>query len=294
VVGAWSSMHFRSLLPCVLLLRSLAPRLAAFAVLLAASSALAQGGENLGDVVMLNDGSFLRGTLVEYAAGDYAVLLTLGGQLRRFDGPQIRYAGPATGMPASPNTAGAPAAAAGSTGPTTSESSAAPPAADGSQAGPQRPSSASQPAPVTATLHLTAAIPLELFERTGISTSLRGVPTSESFTPLCSTPCQVQLPIGHHVLGVGPPGRAPLRAGVLELRGPTRVEVVYDSRRGIRVGGVVLGVLGYTGGLALMLTDVDSDDGLGTRFWTGVTLAGLGTLAWLIMVHVPDRARLEL
>src|SRR4051794_3725263 len=53
----------------------------------------------INDVVVLTDGSFVRATLGERAAGQSAVLPPLGGQLRRFEAADYRYGGPADSMP---------------------------------------------------------------------------------------------------------------------------------------------------------------------------------------------------
>ena len=67
------------------MLRSLlcVPLLVALALF--ALSARAEDDASIEDVVLLTDGSFVRGTLVEYAAGEYAVLLTRAGDIREMN-----------------------------------------------------------------------------------------------------------------------------------------------------------------------------------------------------------------
>src|SRR6185369_6064889 len=52
------------------------------------------------DVVLLADGSMVRGTIVESVVNDHVILTTVDGRRLRFDAPAVRWAGPSASMPA--------------------------------------------------------------------------------------------------------------------------------------------------------------------------------------------------
>src|SRR5690242_1826967 len=51
------------------------------------------------DVVLLTDGSMVRGTIVESVVNDHVIITTVDARALRFDAPGVRWAGPAASMP---------------------------------------------------------------------------------------------------------------------------------------------------------------------------------------------------
>ncbi len=260
-------------LALLVMLASLAPRVGS------AQARSTSAKSEVSDIVMLVDGGFVRGTLVEHAPGQYAVLLTLGGQLRRFEAAEFRYAGPAAGAPQTATSDPAASVPASST-----DRQVAAPAA---RVEPPRDTTDS------VEVHFQATRPIEVFERNGISTTTSGVGTGESYAPLCTAPCVMSIRPGTVTLGLAEVGGRPLRAGSLMLRQGSMIEASYQSRFGLRVGGFIVS-LGMVGaGLALMLTSIDDDGGLGGGFVGGAVLGGLGTLGMLILPRIPDSAEVH-
>jgi hypothetical protein len=249
----------------------LAPYLFAVYLALVAPSAHAEEQADIGDVVVLADGSFVRGTLVEYAAGQYAVLLTRGGQLRRFEAQEVRYAGPAEAAPQAPASPAQPAPSASPKG-IAPVASAAP---------------SSSPA-----VRFESSQPLEVLRRSGVSTTLSGATAGESYSPICTAPCSASLEPGSYTLALALPGSAPRRAATLELAGGSTVQIQYESRMGVRIGGFVVAIGGGALGLGLMLTDIDDD--LGGQFWAGCAVTALANVVGWIMAATPDAVDMRL
>lgn len=263
-------------------------RTLAFALLTWLSSsapgrASAQAPSDAPDVVVLADGGFVRGTLVEHAPGQYAVLLTLGGQLRRFEAKDLSYVGPAQGMPR-PAPAPTPPAANPSGTPPVNTQAPSPTAA---------PEALPSDASVMVEVRFEATQPVEVLERNGVSTSANGMATGESYAPLCTAPCVTTLRPGTYTLGLAQPGGHPVRAGSLMLRQGSVVRAHYDSRLSVRVGGIFIAIGGIGGGLALMLGSIDDGGTIGGQFWAGAILSGVGTLVGLLMGRIPDSADVQ-
>lgn len=229
------------------------------------------------DVVVLADGGFVRGTLVENAPGQYAVLLTLGGQLRRFEASELSYAGPVEAMPKMD--------ASGTTIPVNEPRH--PPTV------PVVTASAPAASDTMVEIRFEASNPIEIMQRMGVSTTTSGSATGESYAPLCIAPCTATLRPGMYTLGLARTGAAPLNAGTLMLSEGSVIEASYESRLGVRVAGIFVTLAGVGGGLALMLGGIEDGGQLSGQFWAGAVVSGIGTIAGLIMGRIPDAANVR-
>lgn len=237
------------------------------------------------DVVRLKDGSIFRGTIVELVAGDHVDLLTANGEIRRFPMASVESAG----------------------------SAQAPPPPQPAAVSPERDPNDK------ADLKVVANEPgVEVQVKTG-KANLSGFTwtggrhggigafsgTASVYSTLCIAPCRTSLPVGSHRLGL----TLDKDSSVVEVEspvsitGPGTLRADYESRRGLRIAGLVTGLGGGLVGLGLFYASFDSGskncDSYGfcmkgapdsSLLYGGLGLIGVSTLVGFILVLQPDKA----
>jgi len=232
----------------------------------------------MSDIVKLKNGSMMRGTITELLVGDHVEIRLVSGETRRVPMQDVDYAGP--------------------------EAAATPPS----------PPASSTPEPAGSVraekvdVHLVANEPgVELHTFAGQmeitsygwtsgpgggagnnrQTTITG--TAKSYLPVCTAPCDASLPKGTQRLALSYEGGKPVDVTVV-LAGPSRLEADYTSRRGIRVGGLVLFSASFLTGAGLTVYGVQQ--GNGGPVGIGVAVALLGGLSGLVLMLIQDSAQI--
>lgn len=265
--------------------------LLALVVLLCASSALAQSLPP--DVVRLNNGGMLRGTIIENLPGDHVTIQLPTGETRTFPSSDVASAGPATPTPAP-----------------TQELVPPPPS------GPLGPPMIAQPGPVplpgygiaptppvpTVRVHVEGTSPdLTLQQVTGTGTAIVSTGRSfatvmvDNFAPLCTAPCDIDLPVRAYVLGVSQ-GQGAARRGdhnLFTLDADTSLELEYESREGARIAGWITFIGGALAGSGIMLGGIlgsSSSDDFVTWLVAGAVVLGVCEIVGLALAFLNDHA----
>lgn len=238
------------------------------------------------DVVVLNNGGMLRGSIVELVPGD-AVSITLPtGTTRTIPMSEVAYAGPASAAPWNE-----PAAKSAPSVPETNSD-------------PESPGTEGAKPFITihaerARLKLVGKEPnLTVHVKSGTAAaSVQGKATSiqsDAYTTICTAPCEASLPAGTHELAVS----ASKERGVVavetpvQITGPGSLEASYQSRQDTRIAGNLIVAGSLVGGLALMLGSTKSSGGkLNSNMYIGGGLLMIGGgLAGFALTKVSDRA----
>jgi hypothetical protein len=262
----------------------LARTLALVIVLAAASPVLAQTVPP--DVVQLANGGMVRGTIVENLPGDHVTIQLATGELRTCPSAEVASAGPA---------------------PVAQE--VVPPAPGGSLPTPLGRPMIAQPGPVPSygpgpngpTVHLHVegtSSDLTLQQVTGTGTAIVSTGRSfatvmvDNFAPLCSAPCDIDLPAHTYVLGVSQ-GQGPARRGdhnLFTIDGNMSLELEYDSREAARIAGWVVFIGGALAGAGIMLGGIlTNEDMVPWLVAGGVTLA-VAEIVGLALAFLNDHA----
>jgi len=235
------------------------------------------------DIVVMKDGSMVRGVILEKKVRDFVQLQTASGEVRKITMADVTYAGTAASMPTTASTDAPPSPTA---------------APDADRTRPFVTIHAEQ-----ARLRLTANQPQVTFSvKTGEAQArlygYRSALSAASFTSICTAPCEATLPAGTHEFALSVPGHGPaltdaavtIPAGGHELRG------VYRSAAGTRTAGVVIAIVGILGGAALMAHAITSSEPGGSNemnmgeFAGGGVLMALGGLTGSLMMFARDTA----
>jgi hypothetical protein len=241
------------------------------------------------DLVLLKDGSMVRGTIVDLKVGDHVQILTVTGESRSYPMSDVQFAGPASERP----TRGAPAGG-------TDAGSSLPMGTSRSPG-----SSEVRPKVVVhgqeANASFTSEEPLTFQVRNGsaIAAGPGGVAVAVGYDEICTTPCQATMPAGTHTLALSKDGGTAIEAEAVTLPpGNSSVEGKYESRSGIRVAGWAIFGVGLVGGTAIALSGSSScsaedeyDCGY-TNIYIGGGIALAGTLVGLVMAYTPDKAEI--
>lgn len=234
--------------------------LLALIVSLLASSALAQA---LPDVVRLNDGSFVRGTIVERVEGDHVVIQTATGELRTIPLASVQYAGPDSVMTAVP---------------------AAPPQAY-----------APPPPAALPTIHLTFDSEDEdVMTHRLVGSAIaggwgrRGFVRVDAFEPLCLAPCEIDVPPGTYQFGLsqGASGNAQRAGIVYPLTTDTHFVAEFSSRGVERAIGWTVFSLSAVACVVIVLVPLFVSDYSENTLFTTLGV-GLGTLVGGMAVGFP-------
>ena len=245
----------------------------------------------LADVVKLKDGSLFRGTITALVAGDHIDLLLPSGQTRQFAMSEVAYAGPA------------PSAAPAAPAPVTSS-------------GPVEPAYTVTGRKVA--VHVEADEPgTQLLVKAGQGV-VSGVGYSfgggafvyggrvMDYAALCSAPCDLGMPVGTHHLALSRGSGGVLAVDPVEIEQASTLKAHIESRKGIRVAGLLILTAGVVGGLVLIGTSISDqttcDPGFGcsttrevdsTRFGIGLAVLSVSTIAGIVMLVMHDKASIE-
>jgi hypothetical protein len=255
-----------------------------------ATGAAAPGA--LADVVKLKDGSLFRGTITALVAGDHVDLLLPSGQTRTFAMSEVAYAGPA------------PSAAPAAPAPVTSS-----PPVEPAYTVTGRKVAVHVEADEHGTQLLVKA-GQGVVSGVGFAFGAGGLAYGGRVTDyavLCSAPCDLGMPAGTHQLALSRGN-----GGVLAVDPPVDIEQAstlkahIESRKGIRVAGILILITGVVGGLVLIGTSTSDqttcDPGFGcsttkeidsTRFGAGLAVLTLGTIVGIVMMVTHDKASIE-
>ncbi|MBN8617201.1 MAG: hypothetical protein J0L92_41865 [Deltaproteobacteria bacterium] len=227
------------------------------------------------DVVELRNGGMVRGTLVENIPGDHVTIQIATGELRTFPSSEVLRVGPAPVAPVMTPVVVEPGYPSG-------------------MAVPQ------PPAPMVNLRIVGTDEELSLHRLTGTASvsvwTGRGVGTAaiDQFAIVCGAPCEQQLPAGTYTLGVSQGNGMARRAdhSIFHLDHDATLELEYESREGVRIGGwVIFGVatLGYALGATLPLLTSGTDQFLEILLIsTGIYLALC--IPVIVMVALNDHA----
>lgn len=187
------------------------------------------------DVVELVGGGMVRGTLVENVPGDHVTIQLVTGEVRTYRASEVVRVGSAATpplmapLPPPPVAMAAPGVRLRVIGDT-----------DG------------------LTLHeLTGTANVTVWTGNGV-----GSARVDSFAPLCTAPCEHTLAPGTYTLGVSSGDGNAQRAGhsLWSFDHDTTLELEYESREGIRIGGWVIFGVGTAGFLGLTLLPLATND----------------------------------
>lgn len=231
------------------------------------------------DIVQLTNGGMVRGTILENIPGDHVTIQLSTGETRRFGPSEVRSAGPAA--PAAGQAAPPPVMA-----PPTqpSQPMQVPPAT-------QPPPAYLQQAPMLnpelVTLRVTSATQAVTLHRlTGTANVAvwtgrgMGYGVIDSFEPMCTAPCAVQVPRGTYTLGLSQGEGRPRRSGhsMFTIVQNTDLTLEYESREGLRVGGWVIFGAASVGYLIAALAPIGGDAD------AYLTILAVASVAYLVLM----------
>jgi len=239
------------------------------------------------EVVRLADGAEYRGQISERIPGSHVVLITLTGEVKRFDWASISYAGAIT----------EPTQAAAS--PTDPTPQAPIPSPAWSDTEPLAPSIAPRASSNALSLEFQA-------NRYGIVWHAKSEKRGRQL--LCTSPCRTQLMPDHYRFGLSARGREIVwDREERSLRSSGAWSGIYDSNRGERIaGGVVMGA-GMLAALPMIFYglsakpdcpegvrgDVCDDDRGTTIAVLGALTGALALAVGIILVSRPDTIRIK-
>ncbi|HVK71192.1 MAG TPA: hypothetical protein VM694_42335 [Polyangium sp.] len=248
--------------------------------------ASADGGQaSVPDIVLLKDGGMLRGTIVEKDPKGSVTILLPSGKSRTVDMASVTYAGAESAMPKADE--------------------------DGDEdedEAPARKSPGGKTKPFITVKAGEAALKLESNEanatyhvRSGSAYVVgpRGSAVGQSFTEICTAPCEASLPVGTHYLALSKQGGVPvLSTDPVRLDGPSRIVGSYTSNAGTRmVGlGVLVGgiVVGWVVMLVPILTRDPAEDFSVTPLIIGGALLLAGSFGGVLLMSRRDDVKFEI
>ncbi len=193
----------------------------------------AQESTSAPDVVLLESGGILRGTISEYDPASHVTIVLPTGDVRRIEVAETRYVGPAADAPRATSPA---------------------------------PTSDATPTPATPAPAAEAEAPAEGRARVELEAS----PASATFfryvdgqaEMLCQGHCELEVPSGATLLGLARPGEAPRpSAAALDLRDGDVVTGRIMGSRGARMGiGITSGAMMLAGLITLIVKADDRHD----------------------------------
>jgi len=231
------------------------------------------------DIVLLNDGGMVRGTITEYIRGQPVTITQASGQRRTFQASEVRYAGPAAGVP----TASPAAHAAHETAPSAANRIGA--SGSGEQAEPLVTVRAEK-----VDVHFqqadeaggAQAEPLTLFLKTATAGNLSG------FTRVCTAPCDAVFAAGSYTFALASGTKAALEVKeVTELRSSATLVGKYKRRAAIRIPLRVVGALLGVGGMGVLFGALEP----GPLIAGGVGM-GVGVISFATSFAFRDQALL--
>ncbi|MCC6648729.1 MAG: hypothetical protein IT374_24590 [Polyangiaceae bacterium] len=221
------------------------------------------------DLVRLKDGGVLRGTISEVNAG-VVVIVTVAGETRRIPSAQVAYAGPVEEK--APRGPRAMVEVTGDTAPVKIVSSQS---------------------DVTLHVRVSSSTATTLGSAVGVGTGGfmsvgggSGITSGRGYQRVCSAPCDANVATGKYTLALSRGNGAPVEAeGLVEIPGPSTMEVKYTSYSGLRAAGTVVTVVGVLSGLYFIavkapyaVTECDAQNVCQdrTKFHQSELLTGIG------------------
>lgn len=210
------------------------------------------------DLVRLQNGGMLRGTIVELVPGDKVTITLPTGETRTLSMAEVTYAGPAAEAPT----------------PTTGRTEPEPKPMVTVRTGEAR---------LALSVTTDEKLTWHTAELSGIAAGPGGVAIAQSFQRLCTAPCEVDMPVGTHRLALAQPDGLPIpMREAIDITGDGELVGRYVDNSASRIAAGVLGAVGVLAGLGLMLSpllsDDAGDDGPGTGFYIGVGLLTVGAI----------------
>lgn len=208
------------------------------------------------DAVRLQNGGLLRGTISELVPGDYVVLITATGDVRRFPMSEVVYAGPAAGLAAPPAPDAPPGAAGTGRG-------AAPPSDGRIRIGVR----STQP---QVTLHQRIAAEVSRGAAMSFGVGFGGggfgvgagsgvgvtpyASSGATYMPLCLAPCELSMTPGTYYFGLSLDDGLPVgdNRPLVVASESTKIVADYTSHEELRVAGWLVGAASFLGGGALL------------------------------------------
>ena len=248
----------------------------ALVVWLPASASFAQSAPP--DVVRLQDGTFLRGTIVEQSPTELVFMLPTG-EVRHYPAAQIASAGP--------NPSSMPVAAA----PSSAQASAVRDSVQLHVETPQQGLSLQR---------LQGSTSVSVWTGNGVATA-----NVDQYAVVCNAPCDVEMEPGTYQLGIADGTGRAIRAGApIDIRSATTLQLHYDNREGLRIAGWVTLSLGGAGGLAAVVASLFVTSTSYDRFGiarssinmplliSGCVVLGVGMIVGLILGLQGDAAEI--
>ena len=256
------------------------------------------------DVIRLKNGGLVRGKISELIPGESVTIVTITGKTREFAMSEVDYAGPVDG-----DSQHASAAA---------PSGQAAPKAPGSEAGEDKIKPYVTVHAAEARLKLVSDESGITFHRQAASASSSAVAygsggtafalgESTSYERICTAPCEAAMPAGSERFALSRDGKPPIAADAVTLpAGDSELHGRLESRTGLRVALVALGVASAIGGTALALTADGKERECNEfgecydrstlnlpQFIGGIALgtAGAGLMLAIVLIH--DKAVIE-
>lgn len=277
------------------------------------SLAMAQA-TNPPDVMNLEDGTFLRGTIVERNA-ERVVFMLPTGEVRTYPMDEVRSVGPVSASLEPQPVAPVPMASEPATPePATPEPATPEPAAPPAPVAPQPPASEGVAPPLspyddadasneTARIRVvTDQEGLSLQRMSGSGTlsvmggGALGTARVDTFDVMCNAPCDMDVEPGTYQFGVAQGDGSALRAGApIDLLSDTTLSIAFDDRSRLRVGGWFIYAAGAGGGAALVMGGVLQGPGIidVPLLVTGIVIALAGSITGLVLAFLGDVASVD-
>ena len=183
------------------------------------------------DIVILKNGTMLRGTVTEAIPGRSVRILLVSGETRVVDGREISYVGPASAMP---------------------------PAGGAPPAGPPPPSALIGVDARRVHLRLEAAkgdITFYVRDTAYASPPGESRTVSQAYRRVCMAPCEASLPSGSYVMALSKGTGEPVDVDdPVTLSGDSTLQGQHTSYLAMRVVGTIITIGSVVGGLALIVS----------------------------------------
>lgn len=241
------------------------------------------------DVVVLKDGSMVRGTIAELRAGVEVTIVTMTGETRKFVMADVSYAGPVAGAPSSK-------------GPSSQE--ATPGQASN---GPGAPLPTVNAPSSTALTLRSPQSGITFHVRTGSASGTGATAVRDSqgrvgagvvalslsaWAPICTAPCTGTLAAGSYTLGLSQgTGEVVAHESLVRVDGPSTLTGTYDSQKGRRDAGSAVMLGGFLVGSVLLLSGMakaGKSSGGGSTVITGSVIILGSVLVGVILRSASD------
>jgi hypothetical protein len=228
-------------------------------------------------MVELVNGGLVRGTISESIPNSHVTIVTLTGEVRRFEMTEVSYAGPTKQS----------APAVQPAVPPTPETPAAMPAQD-----PVRDKVVVLGQEARVSFQSRGADTLHLRQSSALVSTSRGGAHGVGYSEVCTAPCRAAMPAGTHTFALSTGGGAPVAADPVTLPpGESTLAGDYKSRSSVRTVGWVIAIGGTLLGYGFAFAHAtDEDKGM---LYVGAGLGSASLLTGLLLVNVGDTAEVR-